>query len=88
MLTAGLERPALVLNTLLLLVLAVVTVAGAPALGVTGIATASALGSLGYAAVASLIIRLRLGANTTVGAFFGSLISERNNTKVATHHAG
>lgn len=87
MLTAGLERPALLLNTLLLLVVAVVTVAGAPKLGVTGVAAASALGSIGYAAISAFIIRLRMGANVTIASFFGHILSARNNAEVATRHA-
>lgn len=74
MLTSGLERPALVLNSLLLLFVAILTVVGAPIIGVAGIAMVSALGSVGYAAFSSLIIRLRIGVNSTIGSFFGHLL--------------
>ncbi|MDQ0824665.1 O-antigen/teichoic acid export membrane protein [Arthrobacter sp. B2I5] len=87
MLTAGLERPALLLNSVLLLLVAVVTVAGAPALGVSGIAAASALASLGYAAISSFIIRLRLGVNSTIGSFLGPLFFTKRNAEIAARHA-
>lgn len=74
MLTAGLEKPALLLNIVLLLAVASVAVAGASSLGVAGVAAASALGSLGYAALASLIIRIRLKVDTTIGTFFADLL--------------
>lgn len=74
MLTAGLEKSAVVLNAVLLLTVASVAISGASTLGVAGVAAASALGSLGYAALASLLIRIRLKVNTTIGTLFADLL--------------
>lgn len=74
MLTSDLERPAMLLNSLLLVFVAVLTVVGAPAIGVAGVAIVNAVGSMFYAAISSLIIRVQLGVNSTIGSFFGHLL--------------
>lgn len=70
MLASGLERTSLVLNFLLVAIVAVLTVLGAPSIGVVGISVVSATGGLTYAAVAAILITRKLGANPTLMSYF------------------
>lgn len=70
MLTSGLERIALGLNAVLLLIVAFATLLGAPFIGVIGVSVVSATASLLYALAASVIIQVRMNVNTTVGSYF------------------
>ncbi len=70
MLAAGLEGTSLILNGLLLAVVAVLTVLGAPTIGVVGVSIVSAAGGLTYSGLASALITRKLRVNPTLMNYF------------------
>lgn len=73
MLTAGLERTALLLNALLLLVVAAISLLGVPYIGVTGVSIVSATASLLYAVAAALVIQSSMKVDATLISYFKQL---------------